>query len=330
MSTHTIEELSPTRRKFKITVPADDVQKSWDKVVKETQASAEVRGFRKGKAPLTLIKTIYAQDITKKVANTLINESYQQAAKESNLQILNQPTVEPDSQLDEHVDFSYSATVDIYTPVEIKDYKGLSVKLSSKVSPTAEAEEVEKMLKHEAEHLSTCTEHNHAHEPVTEESTAKLKDEVKSYFKQMRARNAFEQIVTQLLEKNQFDVADTLVDSMISQMIVNQEVVKENKDPKKVNVKNPALREQYRENALKQVKGIVALTHIAEQEKIVVPFEEVAKSVSQFLAVNRMNFQQIRNNQMEIIQEHKNELTMMKVVDFILENANVTWEDEVV
>ena len=53
MSVHTIEEVGPTRRKLKITIPADDVQKSWDKVVKEVQASAEVRGFRKGKAPLS-------------------------------------------------------------------------------------------------------------------------------------------------------------------------------------------------------------------------------------------------------------------------------------
>src|SRR5580704_14473564 len=108
MSVHTIEEVSPTRRKFKITVPAKEVQKSWDKVVKEVQASAEVRGFRKGKAPLTLIKTVYAQDIAKKVINSLVNDSYNQAAKESKLQILSQPTVEPEGQLNENVDFSFS------------------------------------------------------------------------------------------------------------------------------------------------------------------------------------------------------------------------------
>lgn len=326
MTTHTIEEISPTRRKFKITVPASDVQKSWDKVVKDIQETAEVRGFRKGKAPLTLIKTVYANDITKKVINNLISDSYSHVAKESKLQILNQPTVEPESQLNENVDFSFSATVDIYTPVEIKDYKGLSLKLPANLNPAAEEEELKKVLSEEEKHKEECHNHDHHHGPMTDEYAQKLKDEIKFYFNQMRAKSAYEQVVTQLLEKNSFEVAEALVDNMINQVIINNEVVLGKKDPKSVDVKNPALREQYREQALKQVKGIVALTHVAQQEKIVVPFEEVVKSVSHFLSANQMNFQQIRANQTELIQEHKNELTLMKAIEFIVEHSNVTWE----
>jgi len=336
MSAHTIEELSPTRRKFKITVPVDDVRKSWDKVLQETQSTAEIRGFRKGKAPLSLIKKVNANDIAKKVINNLVNEFYSAAVKESKLQILNQPNIEPEGEFSEKEDFVFSAVVDVYTQVEIKDYKGLSLTLPEVLGPKAEEAEYEKALELEKKHRSTQnaatssdteqTAEKTESAEVSQEAQDLLQKELKSYFNAMRSQSAYMQIVDQVLEKNSFEVADVLVEQMIDQLIYNSEVVQGKKDPKSVPTKDKEFRDSYRERAEKQVKAVMALTHIAQQEKIEVPQEELFKSVSQFLEKNKLNFQQMRDNQKMILQEHRSEILLLKASEFIIEHANITWE----
>lgn len=325
MSTHTIEEVSSTKRRINITVPATDVQKQWNKVVQDLQGSAAIRGFRKGKAPLSLVKTVYAKEILNKVVDTLVNESYKTVVKEEKLQVVGQPKLENEGPLNENVDFAFSAVVEVFKPIEIHDYKGLTVTLPAQLSPTAEQEEVEKALKADKEHRETCTDHHHSHEPVSDDYVETVKAQVKAYFQQARAQKAFETIVPQLIEKNQFDVADSLVERMIDQRIVKQ-LVQEGKEPNDGSVKNQTLRDQHRDEALKTVKGILALTQIAQQEKITVPFSDVVQSLSHQL--QHMNYQQLRQNQTEIIQEHQTELTIEKTLHFLLENGQINWEEK--
>ncbi len=332
MSAHTIEELSPTRRKFKITVPAEDVRKSWDKALDEVRSTADVRGFRKGKAPVSLIKNVYANDITKKVVNSLVNDYYSKAVKESELQILNQPNIEPEGEFSETKDFSFSAVVDVYNKVEIKDYKNLKLNIPETLSTKAEEEEYEKALKLEEERFAKAletAEKKEGEEAPTEISQAAkdgLKGQIKTYFNSLRAQSSYMQIVDTLLAKNEFEVADVLVEQMIDQLIYNTEVVQGGKDPKSVPMKDKEFRDSYREKATQQVKAVVALTHVAQQEKIEVPPEELFQSVGRFLEKNKLNFQQIRENQSMILQEHKSEILLLKASEFIIDNADITWE----
>lgn len=325
MSTHTIEEVSSTKRKINITIPASDVQKQWNQVVQDVQSSAAIRGFRKGKAPLSLVKSVYAKEILNKVVDTLVNDSYKNVIKEEKLQVVSQPKLENESQFSENVDFSFSAVVEVFKPIEIHDYKGLTITLPAELSPTAEQDAAEKTLQAENEHRTTCTDHHHAHEPMTEDFEKHVKAQVKAYFEQARAQKAFENIVPQLLEKNQFEVADALVERMIDQRIVKQ-LVQEGKEPNDGSVKNQALRDEHREEALKTVKGILALTQIAQQEKITVPFSDVVQSLTHQL--QHMNYQQLRQNQSEIIQERQTELTIEKTIHFLMENGQVNWEEK--
>jgi len=86
------------------------------------------------------------------------------------------------------------------------------------------------------------------------------------------------------------------------------------------------LREQFRSQALKRVQSIIVLTHIAKQENITVPQQEIFESIANFADKQKFNFQQLRDNQREIFQEIKNELTLFKAVSFVLDNGQITWE----
>ena len=63
-----LEKLSTCRIKLNINMPATEVSTIRKKQEKEVQKNAQIQGFRKGKAPAHLVKSVYAGTIEK---NTL-------------------------------------------------------------------------------------------------------------------------------------------------------------------------------------------------------------------------------------------------------------------
>ena len=51
------------RRELDLEIPADEVSKAMDRVTKEFAKVARIPGFRPGKAPMTLIRRRFADDI---------------------------------------------------------------------------------------------------------------------------------------------------------------------------------------------------------------------------------------------------------------------------
>jgi trigger factor len=133
MTTAQIEEVNSTRRKFRIEVPSQSVKTAFDVAVNEIQQSAEIKGFRKGKVPPALVKKFFAQDVVKKAYEKAVNESYGEAIKGVDFQIVSFPMIDVEGQFEEGKQFTYTATVDINPKVEIQGYKQLLLK-------TAEAE----------------------------------------------------------------------------------------------------------------------------------------------------------------------------------------------
>jgi len=60
------------RRELDLEIPAEDVSKATERVAKEIARVARVPGFRVGKAPSSLIKRRFADDIKGEVLHSLI------------------------------------------------------------------------------------------------------------------------------------------------------------------------------------------------------------------------------------------------------------------
>ncbi len=128
-----IEEVSSTRRKFKISVPQADVSEAFKTAIQEIQITAEVKGFRKGKVPTTIVRKFFEHDVRKRAIERIIDQSYGPAVREANLQIVSQPHIEPVGEFQENQEFKYDAVVDVNPPIEIQGYKDLSLKGPNKL-----------------------------------------------------------------------------------------------------------------------------------------------------------------------------------------------------
>ena len=67
-----LTEKSPTEREIKIEIDAETVREVYNKVSQKYAKQVSVPGFRKGFAPLDVIRLRYKEDIKNEVVRTLL------------------------------------------------------------------------------------------------------------------------------------------------------------------------------------------------------------------------------------------------------------------
>jgi trigger factor len=82
------------RRELDLEIPADEVSRAMERVAKDFAKVARVPGFRPGKAPITLIRRRFADDIKGEVLQSLVPERVEKAVSEQKLTPVSQPRVE--------------------------------------------------------------------------------------------------------------------------------------------------------------------------------------------------------------------------------------------
>ncbi|HEY5512687.1 MAG TPA: trigger factor [Geomonas sp.] len=121
-----VESLSTIKKKINFEIPAQQVTAEIDKAYAEIRKHAAVKGFRKGKVPMGLIEKHYGDKMSEDVLKNLVNDTYFKAVTDQGLNPVSYPVIESDP-LKPGQPFSYSATVEVFPEVAVKDYLGLEV-----------------------------------------------------------------------------------------------------------------------------------------------------------------------------------------------------------
>ena len=116
------------RRELDLEIPADEVTKKMESVAKEFARVARVPGFRPGKAPVSLIRKRFAEDIKGEVLQSLVPERVEKAVSEQKLTPVSQPQVE---KLDfaEGQPLKFRAVFEVLPEFELGNYKGLAIEM---------------------------------------------------------------------------------------------------------------------------------------------------------------------------------------------------------
>ncbi|HKW57388.1 MAG TPA: trigger factor [Candidatus Acidoferrum sp.] len=116
------------RRELDLEIPAEEVSKATDRVAKEFARIARVPGFRPGKAPVSLIRRRFAEDIKGEVLQSLVPERVEKAVAEQKLTPVSQPQVE---KLDfiEGQPLKFRAIFEVLPEFELGDYKALGIEM---------------------------------------------------------------------------------------------------------------------------------------------------------------------------------------------------------
>src|ERR1700724_2572809 len=116
------------RRELDLEIPADEVTKAMERVAKEFARVARVPGFRPGKAPVSLIRRRFADDIKGEVVQSLVPQRVEQAVTEQKLTPVSQPQVE---KLDftEGQPLKFRAVFEVLPEFELANYKDLDLEM---------------------------------------------------------------------------------------------------------------------------------------------------------------------------------------------------------
>ncbi len=122
-----VEKLEKSMAKLTIEVPAKELDLALDKAYKKNRNKIAMPGFRKGKAPRAMIEKMYGAEIFfEDAANILVPDAYEDAAKESGLEIVSQPEIAVE-QIEKGQPFIFTAIVAVKPEVTLGEYKGIEV-----------------------------------------------------------------------------------------------------------------------------------------------------------------------------------------------------------
>jgi trigger factor len=123
-----VEEINSVKRKVSIEVPVERVNAEIDKAYAGIQKKATLSGFRKGKAPMQMIKKFYRSAMQDEVMRRLYEQTLFPALDDHKIEPVDAPLIDDIALVEEGTPFKYSALIEIMPQILLSDYKGLQVK----------------------------------------------------------------------------------------------------------------------------------------------------------------------------------------------------------
>ncbi len=248
-----IEKLPKSTIKLEVTVPHKKVKETYDQVLAAATESAEIEGFRKGKAPKDIVeKSLDPAKLNGEVVNKLLEKYYIQALKEHKINPISNPKVEI-TQFEPGKDFEFTAKVATRPEVELGDYiKALEDKLEKRHKEVKK--EKEEALK-KGEKLENVHDHLHTQEII-----------------QTIVENTEVEVPELLVEDEANRMKARLIDQMKNLEMEFEDYLEAQGKSKEEFAK------ELREQAEKNLKGEFALAQAVKEEGIEVSDEEIEET----------------------------------------------------
>jgi len=140
-----VEDVNSVKKTLHIEIPQEEVVRELDKAYNALKKNAKVKGFRPGKVPRSALERLFKKDVHADVTSRLIQSSFIDALKETELKIVGNPQVDP-PELEAAGSYKYDATVEIRPEIDDIDYSGLKLKRTNYAVSDEEIDAQLKML----------------------------------------------------------------------------------------------------------------------------------------------------------------------------------------
>ena len=127
---YTIQNVNDCTKKLVFNFDKVDLTKEIKEALVAKQQSSNLKGFRRGKAPLDMVQKMFGPQVENDALHRFISEQYYQADKKENLRAVGYPQFE-NTKYENGKTVAFEATVEIIPEITLKDYSKLSFKKES-------------------------------------------------------------------------------------------------------------------------------------------------------------------------------------------------------
>ncbi len=142
-----ITDITDVEKEIQIQVPAQELVPHFEDAYKRERLKIEVKGFRKGKAPLELVKKIYGESIEYDSLSKIANDVYRRLTEEKNIEPLGEPVL-TDMDYKRGEQLRFKVKYEIKPKFELHTYKGIALeKVVHRVSDAEVEDELGRLRK---------------------------------------------------------------------------------------------------------------------------------------------------------------------------------------
>lgn len=148
-----LDKISETSAKLSVEVSADKVNSHLNSFYGALAKQVNIKGYRKGKAPLAVVKKMYAKEASGEISQQLISEGLRDAVKKHDLKIILPPRLTAVDDPQEGHPFTFEAELDLKPSIPEINLEGIAIEVSKEKAVTDEViqEEADRILDQFAE-----------------------------------------------------------------------------------------------------------------------------------------------------------------------------------
>jgi trigger factor len=139
---YTIQDVNGCTKKLVFNFEQVDLSKEIKEALVAKQSSSNLKGFRKGKAPLEMVQKLFGPQVENDALYRFISDQYYQAVKKENIRAVGYPQFGNTKYESKTV--AFEATVEIIPDFQLKDYSKLSFKKESEAVTEEDFETLKK------------------------------------------------------------------------------------------------------------------------------------------------------------------------------------------
>lgn len=138
-----LDKSSSVNAKISIEVPSEKVNEHLEAYYSSVAKHAKIQGFRKGKAPLTVVKKLFSEDAGSYISERLVSEALTEAIRKYQLHIILPPRLLAMDSPTENQPFRFEAELDLKPQVPTIDCSQIEIEVSAPKSVSDQDVEME-------------------------------------------------------------------------------------------------------------------------------------------------------------------------------------------
>ena len=122
---YNVVDISSSEKEVEIKLNYDEIKNEIEEEVKKQTKKIQVPGFRKGKAPISMLKKMYGDAFEYEASEKIANTFFWKVAEENQFKPIGQPSM-TDLKFEPEKELSFKVKYEIIPLLDIQNYKGLT------------------------------------------------------------------------------------------------------------------------------------------------------------------------------------------------------------